>query len=46
VLTQVDDLTEAGARPEVYLAITHGVLLPSALEGLANPTIRQLGMVH
>lgn len=36
VLGEVDDLVEAGARPEVYLAITHGVLLPSALERLDN----------
>ncbi|HIQ05351.1 MAG TPA: ribose-phosphate pyrophosphokinase, partial [Anaerolineae bacterium] len=42
VLTQVDALVEAGARPEVYLAITHPVLLPSALERLENPYIRKL----
>lgn len=34
ILTQLDGLIEAGARPEVYLAITHPVLLPSALERL------------
>jgi len=42
VLTQVDALVEAGAQPEVYLAITHGILLPSALERLENPAIQEL----
>jgi ribose-phosphate pyrophosphokinase len=42
VLRQVDALVKAGARPEVYVSITHGVLLPSALEYLENPTIKQL----
>ncbi len=42
LLTQVDALIEAGARPEVYLAITHGVLLPSALERLEHPAIKEL----
>ncbi len=42
VLTQVDALVEAGAEPEVYLAITHPVLLPSALERLDNPAIKEL----
>lgn len=42
VLDEVDDLVAAGARPEVHLAITHGVLLPSALQRLENPHIRQL----
>jgi ribose-phosphate pyrophosphokinase len=42
VLDQVDDLVEVGGRPEVYLAITHGVLLPTALERLTNPHIKQL----
>lgn len=42
VLDQVKDLVEAGARPEVYLAITHGVLLDSALERLKNPAIKEL----
>jgi ribose-phosphate pyrophosphokinase len=32
VLDEVDSLVKAGALPEIYLAITHGVLLPSALE--------------
>jgi ribose-phosphate pyrophosphokinase len=34
VLTQVESLVDAGARPEVIMAITHPVLLPSALERL------------
>jgi ribose-phosphate pyrophosphokinase len=42
VLDEVNDLVAAGARPEVYLAITHGVLLPSAMQRLDNPYIRQL----
>lgn len=42
VLTQVDALVEAGAQPEVYLAITHPVLLPSALERLEHPAIKEL----
>ncbi len=43
VLDEVDKLVEAGARPEVYLAITHGVLLPTALDRLdKNDKIKQL----
>jgi ribose-phosphate pyrophosphokinase len=42
VLDEVDDLVGAGARPEVYLAITHGVLLQSAIRRLDNPYVRQL----
>jgi ribose-phosphate pyrophosphokinase len=42
VLDEVNDLVGAGARPEVYLAITHGVLLPSAMQRLDNPFIKQL----
>jgi ribose-phosphate pyrophosphokinase len=34
ILTQLEGLLEAGARPEIYLAITHPVLLPSALKRL------------
>lgn len=34
ILDQMADLVEAGARPEIYLAITHPVLLPTALERL------------
>jgi ribose-phosphate pyrophosphokinase len=42
VLDEVNDLVAAGARPEVYLAITHGVLLPSAMRRLDSPYIKQL----
>jgi ribose-phosphate pyrophosphokinase len=42
VLDEVEDLLAAGARPEVYLAITHGVLLPSAMQRLENPHVKQL----
>ena len=42
VLAEVDALIKAGARAEVYLSITHGVLLPSALAQLENPAIKQL----
>jgi ribose-phosphate pyrophosphokinase len=42
VLDEVDKLISAGARPEVYLAITHGVLLPSALRRLEDPRIKRV----
>jgi ribose-phosphate pyrophosphokinase len=42
VLTQVPLLLEAGARPEVYLAITHGVLEPRALQLLEQPAVCRL----
>lgn len=42
VLSEADALVRAGARPEVYFAITHGVLLASALERLDNPAVKQL----
>lgn len=42
LLTQVDALLEAGAQPEVYFAITHPVLLPSALERLEHPAIKEV----
>jgi ribose-phosphate pyrophosphokinase len=35
-------LLEAGARPEVYLAITHGVLAPRALQLLDQPAVCRL----
>lgn len=38
VLDEVDGLIKAGALPEVYLAITHGVLLPSAIERINRDT--------
>jgi len=42
VLTQVPVLLEAGAQPEVHLAITHGVLAASAIPLLDQPAIKQL----
>lgn len=42
VLSQVEALVAAGARPEVCLAITHPVLLPSALKQLDAPYIKRL----
>lgn len=42
VLDELDALYKAGAREEVYLAITHGVLLDSALKRLEDPRIKQL----
>jgi ribose-phosphate pyrophosphokinase len=42
VLTQVQSLLDAGARPEVYVAVTHGVLAPTALRYLDHPAICQL----
>lgn len=42
VLDEVPHLIDAGARPEVYLAITHGVLLDSALKRLDDPLIKKL----
>ncbi len=42
VLTQLPALVEAGAEPRVYLAITHPVLLPTALQRLDDPLIAQL----
>jgi ribose-phosphate pyrophosphokinase len=36
VLTQVSDLLDKGARPEVYFCVTHPVLLSSALQRLAR----------
>jgi ribose-phosphate pyrophosphokinase len=42
VLDELDALYAAGAREEAYLAITHGVLLDSALKRLEDPRIKQL----
>jgi ribose-phosphate pyrophosphokinase len=42
VLTQLPALIEAGARPPVYLAITHPVLLPKAVERLDSDLIAEL----
>ena len=42
IMTEVNDLIAAGALPEVYFAITHGVLLPTALERLKDPRIKEI----
>lgn len=42
VLTQLPALVEAGAEPHVHLAITHPVLLPTALKRLDDPLIAEL----
>ncbi len=42
VLREVEALVRQGAKPEVHLSITHGVILPSALELLDNPNIAEL----
>jgi ribose-phosphate pyrophosphokinase len=42
VLQELDALYAAGAREEAYLAITHGVLLDSALKRLEDPRIKGL----
>lgn len=42
VLTQLPALVEAGAEPRIYLAITHPVLLPTALKRLDDPLIAEL----
>jgi len=42
VLDQIPALIEAGAKPPVYLSITHPVLLPSALDRLNREQIAEL----
>lgn len=42
VLDEIPPLLEAGARPEVYLSITHPVLVGRSLEKLRDPVIREL----
>ncbi|MGD9030635.1 MAG: ribose-phosphate pyrophosphokinase, partial [Anaerolineae bacterium] len=42
VLRQLPVLLHEGARPEIHLAITHPVLLPSALQELDRPWISEL----
>jgi ribose-phosphate pyrophosphokinase len=46
VLTQVPLLLEAGARPEVHLAITHGMLTSRAIDLLNHPTICRLTVTN
>jgi ribose-phosphate pyrophosphokinase len=42
VIGQLPALVEAGARPEITLAIIHGVLVGNSLERLADPLVREL----
>ncbi len=42
VLDELDSLFRAGAREEAYLAITHGVLLDTALKRIEDPRIKRL----
>jgi len=42
VLSQIPALLEAGARPEIYAAITHGVLAPGATRYLDHPAIKEM----
>jgi ribose-phosphate pyrophosphokinase len=42
VLLGAEELIKDGARREVYFSITHGVLLPTAMQQLENPVIRKL----
>lgn len=42
ILQELEALFTAGAREEAYLAITHGVLLDSALQRLEDPRIAEL----
>jgi ribose-phosphate pyrophosphokinase len=42
VVGQLPALVEAGARPEITLAIIHGVLVGNCLERLADPLVREL----
>jgi ribose-phosphate pyrophosphokinase len=44
VLTQLPALIQAGARPPIYLAITHPVLLPQAVERLDSDLIAELAV--
>ena len=42
VLGQIPELFKQGARPEVHLAITHPVLLPSAMSRLDADWVTEL----
>lgn len=42
VLDQIPALIEAGAKPPVYLSITHPVLLPTAMERLEREEIAEM----
>jgi len=42
ILDQLPALIDAGATPPIYLAITHAVLLPTAIKRLDRPEIAEL----
>jgi ribose-phosphate pyrophosphokinase len=42
VLAELHKLVEAGARPEIIVSITHGVLSARAMQALDNPIIKRL----
>ncbi len=42
ILISAEALVEAGARPEVYYSITHGVLLDTAMKRLGGSVIKKL----
>jgi ribose-phosphate pyrophosphokinase len=42
VAESIDALLAAGARPEVVVAATHGLLLPGAREKLERPGVREI----
>ena len=42
VLDQLEALIEAGAKPEIHLVITHGILTKAALHRLDRPSIKEL----
>jgi ribose-phosphate pyrophosphokinase len=42
IITQVDALVQRGARPEVYMAITHPVLCGNAVDRLQHPALKAL----
>jgi len=42
VLDEIPALLQAGARPEVYLSVTHPVLVGRSLEKLCDPVIQEL----
>ncbi|MCC7353398.1 MAG: ribose-phosphate diphosphokinase [Anaerolineae bacterium] len=42
IIDELPALVEAGARPEIYLAVTHPVLVGKSLAKLDNPIIKEL----
>jgi len=42
IVRHIDALVERGARPEIYMAITHPVLVGKAVERLGHPALKML----